>query len=716
MTSKPETVVQDLESKSLDPLLAPRGVAIVGASQDPTKLGYGAARNLVVSGYQGKIYFINPRGGTLFDQEMYADIREVPDPVDLAVILIPAPAIPEVLLACGQRGVRAAIIGSGGFREIGPEGAALEDQCRAIVREYGIATLGPNCIGHLDTHLPIDTTFLPLPGPIPGDISFLSQSGAICEAVIDWARGQGFGLARLISLGNQMDLTETQVLPATADDPNTNVIAMYLEGVDGGREFVDAARQVVKRKPVVAIKVGKSEKGRAAVASHTGALAGTDEAYQAAFHRAGVLRAQTSEEMFDWARALAWCPLPNGRRMAVLTNAGGPGAIAVDALEACNLEMADLAESSVQALTELLPPAASVANPVDMLASAGPREYAQCLKILLADEGVDGVMVILPPPPMTTAAEVAGAMIPQAKTSSKPVVVALMGEELIAHAARLFRQARVPDYRFPERAASALQVLVLRAEQMESELSSQPIELDLDLEQAHRILEGAQIGSDGFLDPQSSAELAACAGIAIPPSRLCANLDQALSFAESHGYPVALKIADPSVTHKSDAGGVMLNLSSTDSLGSAFEELQRLEAPARPSLMIQTMADPGQDVILGATQDATFGTLLMFGSGGVEVEALGDVAFALAPITGSDCDRLLEETWAGRKLMGFRNLPPADREQTRQAIVRLGLLAAGLAGQVADIEINPLRVFGSGSGVLALDVRVRVGKIAGSPS
>lgn len=719
MTSKPETAVRDLRSDSLDPLLAPRGVAIVGASQDPTKLGYGAARNLIVSGYQGEVYFINPRGGTLFDRQMYADIREVPDPVDLAVILIPAPAIPDVLLASGERGVRAAIIGSGGFREVGPEGAALEQQCLAIVREYGIATLGPNCIGHLDTHLPIDTTFLPLPGPIPGDISFLSQSGAICEAVIDWARGQGFGLARLISLGNQMDLTEAQVLPAVADDPNTKVIAMYLEGVDGGRGFVTTARQVVQQKPVVAIKVGRSEKGRQAVASHTGALAGTDEAYQAAFHRAGVLRAQTSEEMFDWARALAWCPLPRGRRMAVLTNAGGPGAIAVDALEDCGLEMAELADSSIQELIELLPPAASVANPVDMLASAGPREYAQALKILLADQGVDAVMVILPPPPMTTAAEVAGAMIPQVKASSKPVVVALMGEELIAHAARLFRQTRVPDYRFPERAASALRVLVSRAEQLNSELSSQPIELDLDLERAHRIVDAAQVGSDGFLDPQSSAELAACAGIATPPSRICTNLDQAFSFAESNGYPVALKIADPSVTHKSDAGGVRLNLISVGSLTTAFDELQRLKAPdgsAQRPLLIQTMAGPGQDVILGATQDATFGTLLMFGSGGVEVEALGDVSFALGPVTDSDCERLLDETWAGRRLRGFRNLPPADREQTQQAIVRLGLLAEGLSDQVADIEINPLRVFGSGSGVLALDVRVRVRAIAGLPS
>lgn len=698
---------------SLESLMAPAGVAIIGASLDPTKLGYGAARNLVVSGYQGEIYFINPGGGILFEREMYTDIRHVPDPLDLAVILIPAPAIPPVLRACGERGVKAAIIGSGGFREIGAAGAALEQECRAIVKEHGIATLGPNCIGHLDTHLPIDTTFLPLPGPIPGDISFLSQSGAICEAVIDWARGQGFGLARLISLGNQMDLTEARVLPAVAEDPNTNVVSMYLEGVDQGREFVEAARRVVREKPVVAIKVGRSEKGRAAVASHTGALAGTDQAYQAAFRRAGVLRAQTSEEMFDWARALAWCPLPEGRRVAVLTNAGGPGAIAVDALESCGLELVELGGATKRSLMKLLPPAASVANPVDMLASAGPREYAQCLRILLDDRAVDGVMVILPPPPMTTAAEVAGAMIPMAKTSAKPIVVALMGEELIEHAARLFRQSHVPDYRFPERAASALQVLASRAEQLRGKASAEPISFNLNLDQPREILAKAKIGQGGFLDPQSSAELVASVGIATPSSRICSDASDALRFADANGYPVALKLADPGVTHKSDAGGVLLNLHSAHALQRAFEELIARGAhastgPDQGPLLVQAMARAGQDVILGATQDATFGPLLMFGSGGVEVEVVRDVGFALAPVNEADREYLLRETWAGRRLKGFRNLPPADREAVADAMVRLGHLANGLSKSLAEIEINPMRVFRPGAGVLALDVRVRL--------
>src|SRR3990170_1494716 len=428
---------------------APRGVVIIGASLNPSKRGSGAARNLVFSGSLGAIHFVTPRGGRLFDRPIQPDVASVPDPVDLAMILIPGPLVPQALEECGQRGIRAAIVGSGGFRETGAEGKALEDRCREIARRHRMRILGPNCIGLLDTHLPIDTTFLPLPGPIPGDIAFLSHSGAICEAVIDWARGQGFGLSRLVSLGNQMDLTEADLLAPTAADPHTRVVAMYLEGIADGRKFIAEARRAAEQKPLVAIKVGRSEGGRRAVASHTGALAGRDAAYDAAFRKAGVIRAESSEEMFDWARALAWCPLPRGRRMAVLTNAGGPGAIAVDALETSGLKLAELSAKTNAVLRDLLPAAASIRNPVDMLAGAGTAEYAHGLEALLSDPGVDGLILVLPPPPMTSAAAVAGAIIPIIRASGKPVVVALMGEDLIVHAARLLRQARVPDYRFP---------------------------------------------------------------------------------------------------------------------------------------------------------------------------------------------------------------------------------------------------------------------------
>ncbi len=693
-------------------LFSPRGVAVVGASRNPTKLGYGVARNLVVSGYPGAIHFVNPRGGRLFERPLYSDLACVPDPVDLAVIMIPAQSVPEVLIECGQRGIQYAIVGAGGFRESGEDGRALEERTLAAAREAGVRVLGPNCIGYLDTHLPIDTSFLPLPGPIQGDIAFLSHSGAICEAVIDWARGQGFGLSRLVSLGNQMDLNEGELLPATAEDPNTHVVAMYLEGIGEGRHFIEQARKVTDRIPVVAIKVGQSEAGRAAVASHTGAMAGSDDAFDAAFRKAGVIRARHSEEMFDWARALAWCPLPDGPEMAVLTNAGGPGAIAADALVANDLRLARLSGETTERIAELLPEAASLKNPVDMLAGAGPREYADCLRFLLEDEAVDGVIVILPPPPVTTAAEVAGAIIPLIQSSEKPVVIALMGEELIAHAARLFRGARIPDYRFPERAASVLRVLHQRATQLEID-RSEPVQFeDVRLEEARAILAQAELDRHGFMLASTSADLLACFGISIPEQRTVSDADAACEAAVEIGFPVVMKVEAAELVHKSDLGALALNLQSEQAVRAAFQQLSERVQGAAPSLemrgvILQPYLPEGQEVILGFVRDDQFGPLMMFGTGGVEVEALQDVAFELTPLTGADAEKLVESTWAGRRLRGFRGLTAVDREAVVETILRVGQLAETL-DDVQELEINPLRVMPGEGGAWALDVRVRL--------
>jgi acetyl coenzyme A synthetase (ADP forming)-like protein len=700
------------EDRMFERLFSPRGVAVIGASQNPTKLGYGVARNLVVSNYPGNLYFINPRGGHLFDRPIYPNLASVPDPVDLAVILIPAPSVPGALEDCGRRGIHFVIIGSGGFRETGLEGEALEQQCLGIAHQYGIRVIGPNCIGFLDTHLPIDATFLPLPGPIPGDIAFLSHSGAICEAVIDWARGQGFGLSRLVSLGNQMDLTETDLLQPVAEDGHTRVITMYLEGVGNGRAFIEQTQKVTRKVPVVAIKVGRSALGQLAVASHTGAFAGEDRVYDAALQKAGVIRAQTSEELFDWARALAWCPLPYGRRMAVLTNAGGPGAIAIDALDANALTASELASDTIDRLRALLPPAASLRNPVDMLASAGPMEYANCLRALLDDQGVDGVMVILPPPPMTTAAEVAGAIIPVIRSTTKPVILTLMGEELIAHAARLFRQAHIPEYRFPERAASALAVLVKRSEQLKEQHFPPERFEDVDKQCAADWLRGAQAGKDRFMSPSVAARVVACYGISVPAGALAGSEQEAAQLAEGMGFPVVLKAASQDLPHKSDIGGVVTDLDSVPSVLDAYRQIiQDMEKKAPfaqiEGVLVQKMISGGQDVILGIVRDPQFGPLLMFGSGGVEVEGLRDVAFGLAPISHSEAESLLERTWAGRKLRGYRSLVPVDREAVIESLQRLAQMATDFP-QVAEIEVNPLRVLPGKGGAFALDVRLRV--------
>jgi acetyl coenzyme A synthetase (ADP forming)-like protein len=701
-----------MEVLMLEAFFSPRGVAVVGASQNPTKLGYGTARNLVVSGYSGALHFVNPRGGRLFDQPIYPNLASVPDPVDLAIIMIPAVSVPDVLEECGRRGIHFAIVGAGGFREVGPEGEALEERCMEVARAHKIRVLGPNCIGYLDTHLPINATFLPLPGPIPGDIAFLSHSGAICEAVIDWARGQGFGLSRLVSLGNQMDLNEGDMLSAVVTDPNTRVVAMYMEGVSDGPLFIKQAGEVTIEKPVVAIKVGLSDAGRAAVASHTGALAGEDAAYDAAFRKAGVIRARHSEEMFAWAQALAWCPLPSGPNIAILTNAGGPGAIAADALENEGLHLAELSEATREGLRDFLPPAASLRNPIDMLAGAGPREYADGLRALLADDGVNGVIVILPPPPMTTAAEVAGAIIPVIRLTSKPVVIALMGEELIVHAARLFRQSHIPDYRFPERAASAMRVLVERRRQLDAPKETPPDLVGIDLETAKETIDRAKIGETGFVDSLVSAKVLESYGIRTPSEILVDGSEQAVKAADRLGYPVALKVVAPDIPHKSDFGGVVLDLYSPQAVVEGFEDILRMTTTIVPEgqirgVLVQKMVRHGQDTIIGVVRDEQFGPLVMFGSGGVEVEALEDVAFALAPLTRHEAEQMLERTWSGQRLRGYRNIPPADRDAVIDVLLRLGQLAVDLP-RVMEMEINPLRALPEGDGALALDVRLRL--------
>ena len=700
---------------SLTPFFSPQGVAIIGASLDPTKLGYGLSRNLVQSGYRGAIHFINLKGGNLMGHPVYRHISETPDPVDLAVLLIPAQAIPAAIEDCAQRGIKALIIASGGFRETGSQGAALEDKCLDIARAYGVRLLGPNCIGLIDTHLPIDTTFLSPPGPTPGDVAFISHSGAICAAVIDWARGQGFGLSRMVSLGNQSDVTETDLLAPVAEDPYTRVITLYLEGVSDGRRFLEQAQAVTRQKPIVALKVGRYMSSQQAVASHTGALAGLESAYNAAFRRAGVIRAETTEELFDWARALAWCPLPKGRSVGVLTNAGGPGVTAIDALEAQGLNIANLSSGTEAALRDLLDPAASLKNPVDMLAAATPQQYAGCLQVLLDDVHVDSVMVILPPPPMHTAGGIAKAVIPVIYTADKPVIVALMGERLIQEAVEHFRAARIPEYRFPERAAEALAVLTQRAEYLTSsseiqDRSLQPLN-DLNSSAVGSIL--SKYDSGGFISQEDAFDLMNAYGIPTIQPQLAQTAHQAADLAQEMGFPVAIKIASPHITHKSDVGGVLLHLQNPQEVENGFAKIIENSQAALPDadilgVLVQRMIPAGQDVIIGAIQDPQFGALVMFGSGGIEVEGLKDVQFALAPLSIKEAKQMLADTWAGKKLHGFRNLPPADQGAVVDVLLRLAQLACDYP-QLAEIEINPLSVLEQGKGAFAVDVRVRLG-------
>jgi acetyltransferase len=688
---------------SLLPFFQPKGVVIVGASTSPEKLGYGVARNLIQSGYKGAIHLVAQKSGEVFGRKIHTNLQDIPDPVDLAILIVPTSATPQTIEDCGKRGIKTAVIVSAGFREVGEEGAELEKRCAEIAQKYGVRLLGPNCIGTIDTHFPLDTTFLQPPMPEQGGIGFISHSGAFAAAIVDWARGQGFGFSRIVSLGNQADVNETDMLPMLADDDATNVIVMYMESISNGRRFVQAASKVTKQKPVIALKVGRFEAGQKAAASHTGALAASDTAFDAAFEKAGILRAETAEQMFDWARALENCPLPKGNRIGILTNAGGPGVIAADSLEQEGLVLARLSDSTLEVLSAILPPAANIHNPVDMLASASPEQYAKCLEILLQDDDVDAVMVILPPPPMFKAEEVARAISEVMESDSllstsgkpldskKPVVITLLGSTLVEKASNEFREMRVPTYPFPERAASALAALVRRVKT----LDRRPQTID------HETIVHSP--------PSTADELMQTYGIPTAPIKLARDENEAVQIAEELGYPVVMKIASPDILHKSDVGGVLLNIQDAASLQSGCAQMMKKMRDLIPTVRvdgvhIQRQIPEGQEVIVGMVRDSQFGALMMFGSGGVEVEGLKDVAFCLGTLNQAEAEAMMRKTWAGRKLKGFRSIPPVDEEAVRDVLVKLSRLADERE-EIEEIEINPLRVLSKGA--VAVDVRIK---------
>ncbi|MCB2179916.1 acetate--CoA ligase family protein [bacterium] len=697
---------------TLKPFFEPESVVVIGASRNPEKLGYGVARNLIGSGYAGEIYLVNPSGGAIFEHPLYGSLDELPNGIELGLIVVPPKHVPDTLISCGKKQIQHVIILTGGFKESGEEGAEIERVCQQIAKENHIRVIGPNCIGVLDTHTPLDTTFIQPPMPDAGEIAFITHSGALGAAMIDWARGQGFNFSRVISLGNQMDVNESDVLVPTAESIFTRVITMYLEGVQDGRNFMHQAQEVSKIKPLLALKVGSTSVGQKAASSHTGALAGSDMAFDAAFRRAGVQRMDSIEKMFQAAKTLAWCNLPENSRVAILTNAGGPGVTAADALEQNGLIAAKLSESTIRRLKDLLPGAASFQNPVDMLASASPQVYGACLGVLLDDPGVDMALVIAPPPPMFEALDIAEEIIAAAATTHKPVVTSFMGSRLVADAVTRLREAKIPEYSFPEDGVAALAALWRTNEiqnRSEGEISYLPSEEALEMVQG--VLD--TISTKGqFIPSEIAGILLKQYGMPVLNLEYAASADLAEQQAVRMGFPVAMKVAVNDISHKSDVGGIILNLDSETAVRESYLELEHKIAPLLPAeesfgVHLQKMVEKGQEVIIGAVRDPLFGPLVMFGSGGVEVEGLKDIQFAIAPLTAEDLDYMLEHTWAGEKLRGFRSYAKADIEAVKIALIQLGQLMVDFP-EIQEIEINPLIVFEEGSGAAAVDVRLLI--------
>lgn len=692
----------------LEMFTEPRGVAVIGASTSPDKLGYQVLHNVIQYGYEGGIYPVNPTAPEILGHKAYPSVLDCPDPVDLAVILVPNKAVPPVLEQCGQRGLKGAVIITAGFREVGPAGKALEQQLIDIARRYGMRLIGPNVLGIIDTVCKLNASFA-AGMPRRGRIAFMSQSGALCTSILDLALGQGIGFSRFYSIGNKADINELDLVKAWAEDPETRAIMGYLEGISKGPEFIRVASEVTRHKPIIAIKSGTTSAGSQAVSSHTGTLAGSEAAYDAAFKQSGIIRAGSVQDLFDYAQAFARQPLLETEAIAVITNAGGPGIMASDAVERAGLRLAGLTIETKQKLQANLPAAASVANPVDVLGDALADRYEMAINTVLADPNVSALLVVLTPQTMTQIPETAEALGKASKRHGKPCFGAFMGDAAIRKGVEVMRSYDVPNYQVPERAVAAIAAM-WRYRQW---LNTPPLaveEMPVDKQKVAALF--AKVRAEGrvTIGDAEAREVLEAYGIPLPKAGLAATPDEAVTLAEQIGYPVVMKIASPDILHKSDIGGIKLNIMSASEVRDAFDLLvyrgQRFMPGATIwGCQIQQMVKGGREVIIGVNRDPQFGPLIMFGLGGIYVEAMKDVTFRVAPIDRRNAKEMLSEIRAYKLLRGVRGEKPSDQAAVVDTLLRISQLVTDFP-EIVELDINPLMVFEQGRGVLGIDMRL----------
>lgn len=692
----------------LDAFFKPESVAVIGASRDPDKLGYAVLNNLLESGFSGPIYPINPKADEILGVKAFKSVLDVPGSLDLAVLVIPSRFVLPVLEECGKKGVAAVIVITAGFREAGREGAEREQKLIEIAKQYDMRVIGPNCLGVIDAHTPIDASFAP-DMPPRGAIAFSSQSGALGTAVLDMSISEHIGFSKFISLGNKADVDEVDLLRVLVDDPDTNVILLYVEGLRDGQQFIRVAREVTRKKPVLVLKSGVTAAGARAVSSHTGSLAGSEAAYKAALRQAGVLRATSMEELFDYALAFAYQPLLAGDRICIVTNAGGAGILATDALEKAGLQITRLSDKTVQVLLDALPSEASVANPVDVLGDAPADRYALALQHVLPDPNVDGILVILTPQAVTEIAETARVVGEVARKASKPILACFMGGARTSAGIEVLQQYDVPNYPFPERAASALAAMsAYRREKERPIFEPEPcVEC---IPSVRELFD--RVRSEGRVsigDAEAWTVLKAY-GFKVPDSRLAGTPDEAVALADEISYPVVLKIASPDILHKTDVGGVKINLRTPTEVRDAFELMvyraERYVPDARIwGCQVQQMVQGGREVLIGMSRDPQFGPLVAFGLGGIYVEALKDVAFRVAPFSRQEAEEMIHEIRSFPLLEGVRGEPPADFEAMVDALLKVSRLVTDFP-EIVELDINPFMVFDQGRGAMAIDMRL----------
>ena len=696
---------------NLDPILRPRTVAVIGASRSPRTIGHQVLANLIGHGFTGSVYPVNPHAPSVHSVKAYPSVAAIPDLVDLAVIVVPRQHVLNVAEECGQAGVRGLVVISAGFREIGGEGVEAERRLVEIVERHRMRMVGPNCMGVLNAHpdVSMNATFAPTMPPF-GHAAFVSQSGALGVSVLDYAAEYGIGFSQFVSVGNKPNVSGNDLLLQWEHDPDVQVILMYVESFGNPRRFFEIGSRITKSKPILGLKSAKSKAGARAASSHTGALAASDTAVEALLAQTGVLRAGSIEELFDMAMAFSGRSLPRSRRTAVLTNSGGPGILAADALETHALELVDLQPETVAKLKPLFPPEASIRNPLDMIASATAANYQTALDAILSDEHVDSAVAIFVPPLGIRQEDVAESIVRVAEHHhQKPVLAVLMGREGLPQGKAELHRAGIPAYIFPESAARALAAL-RRHREWRARPDVPPRELAVDRARVAAIAARARAAGRAKLSEIEALDVLAACGIPAAPARLARDAEDAARIAAELGFPVVLKIVSPQVIHKTDVGGVRPNVDSvTETKVACVEMLDavRQHAPQASvdGILVQRMVQGGRETITGITRDPSFGPLVMFGLGGVFVEAIRDVVFRIAPIQPLDAHDMVRAIRGVAILDGIRGAPPVDFAALVDVLLRVSQLALDVP-EIAELDINPLLAFADG--VVAVDARVLV--------
>ncbi len=699
---------------SLESFFNPKSVAIVGASSQKGKVGYEILKNMIDAGYEGKIFPINPKSETIEGLRCYADLAAVGQTPDLVIIIVPAKIVPAIMQQCVQVGVKSVVIITAGFKEVGKEGRELEKQVVQIARQAGIRIIGPNCLGLI---VPVNKLNASFGGNLPaaGAIGYLSQSGALLTAILDMANANDIGFSKLVSIGNKADVDELDVIEALANDEDTKVIAGYLESITNGNQFVRDAEQISHDKPILLIKAGATAAGAKAASSHTGSLAGAEAAYESAFERAGIIRCNSIGQQFDYAQAFANQPLPAGPSVAVITNAGGPGIMAADAIEQQGLTFAKLTDKTIERLSSGLPAAANLYNPVDVLGDALADRYEFALDAVLDDPKVDIVLVLLTPQAMTEPAATAEAIVKITRRKpQKPVLACFLGAEKIEKGVRILRQSGIPQIDATERAVETIRVM---ADYVRWRARPKRVVklFPVNRRKVENIVERHLRQALREIGETESKDILEAYGFATPKGSIATTAEQAAGIAEQLGFPVVLKIWSPDILHKSDVGGVQIGLKSVKEVKDAFDLMMYRIPKKLPDadilgVLVQEMCSGGKEVILGMKRDPHFGPLMMFGMGGTMVEVLKDVAFYLAPLTAEEAKQMLVSTKTYQMLKGVRGQEGVDIDAIAEGLQRLSQLVTEFA-EIQELDINPYVVGPEGTIPIAVDARISVEKV-----